>query len=130
MLRVFFTNDDLPFCVALADYLVSAIARGDFLPGDQLLPPHNVRNRLQWLVGQVDTAYRELEKEGFLLRGPQGEAVVKGDNMDACRELFREDITLRARRAAMDADALGIAPQEFLDIAAREFRRDGDERVG
>ncbi len=111
----------------IADQVRLAVAGGRLTPGERLPSVRGLATQALVNPNTVARAYRELEREGTVQTRPGSGVYVARGAPGRCRKAARGVLAERLGRAALDALAAGLSPQEIEQLVARSLRSAAEE---
>jgi molybdopterin-binding protein len=125
-------NRKEPVHVQLEQQLRGAVVNGSLRPGEQLVSIRDTARRLGISATTVGRAYSNLAREGVIVARAGGGSVVA-----SAKQLNRRDLRRRNRREMQAVAeelverslALGLEPEEMLDLIGRTFAARGRPAV-
>ena len=121
-------DDPIPVHVQLARQVRIAVANSKLKPGTPLPSVRGLAQTLGVSANTVARAYKELSNDGIVVgRGGGGTAIAPHEQLDLpALERYREErMETLSRQLVVRALALGLSPDETLEVVRREFVRHG-----
>jgi GntR family transcriptional regulator len=106
----------------IADQVRFAVAGGRLSPGDKLPSVRGLAAQALVNPNTVARAYRELEREGTVETRPGSGVYVAYGATKRCRKDTRAVLEERLGRAALEALAAGLTPEQIQQLVARLLR--------
>ncbi len=113
-------KDRRPIYQQVADEIKELIARGELAKGAMLPPVRQVAANLGVNLNTIATAYRELQREGFITVRHGAGAVVTSTKVSSNEQ---EELRRPLRAALTQLVLAGLSSTEILEIVTQELRQ-------
>lgn len=114
----------VPIYLQVVERIKERIADGRLKPGDQLPTVRALAQELRINFNTVARAYRILDEAGVIsTQQGRGTYILEMPPPEVSAEIRRRAVRALIQRALIEAERMGVSPDEFVDFVNEQVRR-------